>query len=88
MKLLDLRIHDDILEIVDEEVTRIRAAGDERTQADMLVLEKATKIFTMLQANLREAMKAGSFGNMSDDELNQSQDLESAVDGSDSDDNL
>ena len=85
--MLDFEISDDILQIVNEEVTRIKLSTD-RTDRDMLTLEKATKIFSMLQANTREAVKAGMFADLKDSELEQSHGLESAVDSAESDDNL
>lgn len=88
MKLLDLQISDDMLAIINEEVTRIKMAGGERTERDMLILEKAAKIYQILQSNAREAVKAGSFGLLPDADLKDSEDLQGAVDGSDSDDNL
>lgn len=88
MKLLDIQVSDDILQIVNEEVVRIKAAGANRTERDALILEKMTKIFSLIQANVRENAKAGMLGNMSDSDLEQSDGLESAVDGSSSDDDL
>lgn len=86
MKLLDVQVSDDILQIVNEEVTRIKAAGANRTERDALILEKMTKIYSLIQANVRENVKAGMFGNMSDEDLNDAQSLESTVDGTESDD--
>lgn len=83
MKLLDMQVSDDILQIVNEEVTRIKAAGANRTERDALILEKMTKIFSMIQANTRESMKAGAFGNMSDADLDQAESLESTIDSED-----
>lgn len=88
MKLLDIQVSDDILQIVNEEVTRIKAAGTNRTERDALILEKMTKIFSLIQANVRENMKAGMFGSMSDSDLNNAESLESAVDSPESDDEL
>lgn len=88
MKLLDIQVSDDILQIVNEEVTRIKAAGANRTERDALILEKMTKIYSLIQANVRENVKAGMFGSMSDEDLNNAQSLESAIDGTESDDEL
>jgi hypothetical protein len=88
MKLLDMQIADDILDIVNEEVTRIKNAGVERNERDMLILEKVTKVFSMISANTREALKAGTFGDIPDKDLEESQDLESAVGSGGADDNL
>lgn len=88
MKLIDVQISEDMLTIVNEEVTRILRAGAERNERDMLMLEKAAKIYSLLQANTREAVKAGSFGNMSDADLKDAENLESAPDGGGSDDDL
>lgn len=88
MKLLDIQVSDDILQIVNEEVTRIKNAGNNRTERDALILEKMTKIFSLIQANVRENAKAGMLGNMSDADLEQAESLESAVDSPGSDDEL
>lgn len=88
MKLLDIQVSDDILQIVNEEVTRIKEAGANRTERDALILEKMTKIYSLIQANVRENVKAGMFGNMSDEDLNDAQSLESTIDSTESDDEL
>lgn len=88
MKLLDIQISEDMLTIVNEEVTRILRAGAERNAQDMLMLEKAAKIYSLLQANSREMIKAGSFGNMTDEDLKNAEGLESTPDRSGSDDEL
>ena len=55
MKLLDMQIADDILDIVNEEVTRIKNAGVERNERDMLILDKVTTVFSMISENTRSA---------------------------------
>lgn len=88
MKLLDIQVSDDILHIVNEEVARIKRAGAGRTERDALILEKMTKIFSLIQANVRENAKAGMLGNMSDVDLEQTEGLESAIDSTGGDDDL
>ncbi len=63
MKFRDLEIADDILKIVDEEVTAIKNATS-REIADIVRLEKVSKIYTTLMANQREVLKSGILGSL------------------------
>jgi len=67
MNLRDLEIADDILKIVDEEVTAIKNATS-REVADIIRLEKISKIYTTLMANQREVLKSGVLGSLKLDE--------------------
>lgn len=79
MNLRDLEIADDILKIVDEEVTAIKNATS-REVADIIRLEKISKIYTTLMANQREVLRSGVLGKLSLKELDKELD-----DGSDDD---
>ena len=75
MNLRDLEIADDILKIVDEEVTAIKNATS-REVADIIRLEKISKIYTTLMANQREVLKSGVLGSLKLDESDNGGDSE------------
>lgn len=63
MNLKDLEIADIILGIVSEEVTAIKNATS-REVADIIRLEKISKIYTTLMANQREVLRSGVLGSL------------------------
>lgn len=71
-KVIEIEIGERIKEILDEETMRLK-----RTQAEegsigsggVVLLEKLTKIFTMVSADHRENLKHGVYGDLKKDEL-------------------
>lgn len=78
VKIKDLQISDDALDVVYREVRRIAAlqAPDER---EIAKLEKLVKTYAVLMASMRENIKQGIFGKLSAEELDQA--VDSADDG-------
>lgn len=63
VKVRDFRISDDIMEVVDREVMRIKAL--KVLSADELAkLEKITKVYGLLMSSLRENVKHNLFGRL------------------------
>jgi hypothetical protein len=61
MKLNDLLIADEILEIVSEEVNAIKNAAP-REAADIIKLEKISKVYSTIMAHQREVLRSGVLG--------------------------
>lgn len=76
VKLRDFIIADDILEIIEREVSKIKmlAEPDER---DIARLEKLAKTYTTVMSSTRENYKQGLFGKLD------AKELDKAVDGAD-----
>ena len=68
MKLRDLEIADDILKIVDDEITAIKNTSN-REASDIIKLEKITKVYVALMANSREVLRSGVLGKIDLKEL-------------------
>jgi hypothetical protein len=68
MKLRDLELANDILKIVDEEVTAIMNSTA-REPSDIVKLEKLSKVYVTIMANQRELLKQGVLGKLSEEEL-------------------
>lgn len=83
VKLRDFQIADDILEIIEREVTIIKNLGkiDER---DIAKLEKLAKTYTTVMSSTRENYKQGLFGKLDADELKKA--IDGAEDSSETDD--
>lgn len=83
VKLRDFIIADDILEIIEREVSKIKgvASPDER---DIARLEKLAKTYTTVMSSTRENYKQGLFGKLDAKELNKA--IESGDDTGESDD--
>ncbi len=70
MKLKEIMIADDIMEIVADLVAEIKAGS--RDVAELMKLEKCAKVYATIMASNRENLKAGLLGNLSDEELSNS----------------
>lgn len=83
VKLRDFVIADDLLEIIEREVTRIKSLPviDEREIAKM---EKIAKTYAILMSSTRENMKQGLFGKLDAQELKKA--IESGDDTGETDD--
>lgn len=66
--LIELQIAEDIKEIVKREVLKLKNSP-ELDKTSLMALEKVTKAYTMLMADLRENVKAGLFGKLDDAQL-------------------
>jgi hypothetical protein len=75
MKLNDLLIADEILEIVSEEVNAIKNAAP-REAADIIKLEKISKVYSTIMAHQREVLKSGVLGSLKLDESDDTGDSE------------
>ena len=75
MKLNDLLIADEILEIVSEEVNAIKNAAP-REAADIIKLEKISKVYSTIMAHQREVLKSGVLGSLKLDESDDAGDSE------------
>jgi len=75
MKLNDLLIADEILEIVSEEVNAIKNAAP-REAADIIKLEKISKVYSTIMAHQREVLKSGVLGSLKLDESDDARDSE------------
>jgi len=75
MKLNDLLIADEILEIVSEEVDAIKNAAP-REAADIIKLEKISKVYSTIMAHQREVLKSGVLGSLKLDESDDAGDSE------------
>lgn len=83
VKLRDFQIADDILEIIEREVTILKQQGsvDDR---EIAKLEKLAKTYTTVMSSTRENYKQGLFGKLSAEELEKA--IASTDDGGESDD--
>jgi hypothetical protein len=68
MKLRDVEIAESIMDIVEEEVNKIKENPDRET-GDMIILEKVSKIYSVIMASNRELLKSGALGKLSSQEL-------------------
>lgn len=62
--LIELNIAEDLKELVKREVGKLMAKGSrgmEMEKTDFIALEKLTRAYTLLMADLRETVKAGFF---------------------------
>lgn len=63
MKLRDVQIAEDIMSIIEEEVTRIKQNPDRET-GDVILLERLSKTYSTIMASNRELVKSGMLGNL------------------------
>lgn len=66
--LIELNIAEDLKELVKREVEKLKAKKD-LDKSDFMALEKITRSYALLMSDLRESVKAGLFGDLSDEEL-------------------
>jgi hypothetical protein len=66
--LLELRIAEDIKRLVEQEVKRL-VVKPELDKGDFAILEKLAKTYSMMMADFRESLKAGLFGQMGEQGL-------------------
>jgi phage terminase small subunit len=67
-KILEQKIADDIKQILEREVAKLKRKKDLEGH-DAAHLEKYAKIYSIMTAAHREDMKSGAFGKMTDAEL-------------------
>jgi phage terminase small subunit len=67
-KFIEQETPEDIHEIVRREVTRLKNKPSLENN-DVAVLEKLSKIYSVLMASYREDLKHGIFGKLSEDQL-------------------
>lgn len=68
VKFIEQEIAEDIKSILRTEVNKIK--GKEEVQGnDIVILEKLTKIYSIIMADHRENVKHGVYGDMEDDKL-------------------
>ena len=75
MKLRDVQIAEDIMSIIEEEVTRIKQNPDRET-GDVILLERLSKTYSTIMASNRELVKSGMLGNLKLEERDNSSDAE------------
>jgi hypothetical protein len=68
VKLNELQISDDIMDVVRREVKRLTEAESLSTD-QIMKLEKLTRVYGLLMASLRENIKQKLFGAVSDEDL-------------------
>jgi len=68
VKIRDFRISDDIMEVVDREVVRIKALKV-LSNDELAKLEKITKVYGLLMSSLRENVKHNLFGRLGGEAL-------------------
>lgn len=81
MKLRDVQIAEDIMSIIEEEVTRIKQNPDRET-GDVILLERLSKTYSTIMASNRELVKSGMLGNL---KLSQSDDSSDTEDDAEDD---
>jgi len=69
-KIRELEIAETITRVVAEEVEKI-GKKQERTPADLMALEKLSKVFSTMASSHREDLKNGVWGQMEEAELRQ-----------------
>lgn len=67
--LIELQIAEDIKEIVKREVLKLKNSPPGLDKESLMALEKVTKAYTMLMADLRENVKQGIFGKLDEEQL-------------------
>lgn len=75
MKLRDVQIAEDIMSIIEEEVTRIKQNPDRET-GDVILLERLSKTYSVIMASNRELVKSGMLGNLKLDQSDDGSDTE------------
>ena len=75
MKIKDVLIAEDILEIVAHEVSVIKNTPN-REIGDVVKLERLSKVFSVISAATRELVKSGMLGNLKLDESDDTSDSE------------
>ncbi len=66
--IVELRIAEDIKEIVAKEIDIIKSK-DKRDASDIMKLEKLSKTYANMMADLRENIKSGLYGKLSKESL-------------------
>jgi len=68
MKLREILIAEQILEVIGEEIQKIKDLPD-RDIGAIGRLEKLTKSYSVMMANAREMQKSGIYGSLSNEEI-------------------
>jgi hypothetical protein len=68
MKLRDVEIAENIMDIIEEEVDRIKQ-NPNREVGDVVLLERLSKTYSVIMASNRELLKSGALGKLSSQEL-------------------
>ena len=75
MKLRDVQIAEDIMSVIEQEVTRIKE-NPSRETGDIILLERLSKTYSVIMASNRELVKSGMLGNLKLDESDDASDSE------------
>jgi hypothetical protein len=75
MKLRDVQIAEDIMSVIEQEVTRIKE-NPSRETGDIILLERLSKTYSVIMASNRELVKSGMLGNLKLDESDDTSDSE------------
>jgi hypothetical protein len=75
MKLRDVQIAEDIMSVIEQEVTRIKE-NPSRETGDIILLERLSKTYSTIMASNRELVKSGMLGNLKLDESDDAGDSE------------
>lgn len=68
MKLRDVEIAENIMDIIEEEVDRIKQ-NPHREVGDVVLLERLSKTYSVIMASNRELLKSGALGKLSSQDL-------------------
>ena len=68
MKLRDVEIAENIMDVIEEEVDRIKQ-NPNREVGDIVLLERLSKTYSVIMASNRELLKSGALGKLSSQEL-------------------
>ena len=75
MKFRDVQIAEDIMSVIEQEVTRIKE-NPSRETGDIILLERLSKTYSVIMASNRELVKSGMLGNLKLDESDDAGDSE------------
>jgi hypothetical protein len=75
MKLRDVQIAEDIMSVIEQEVTRIKE-NPSRETGDIILLERLSKTYSTIMASNRELVKSGMLGSLKLDESDDTGDSE------------